>query len=82
VNALLEHLVALPIVVPLLAGAVLLLFSEEQRVARVTLALTSVALQLVATRRRSSGPTASASTTSAAGPRRSASCSSPTVCRP
>jgi multicomponent K+:H+ antiporter subunit D len=46
VNALLEHLVALPIVVPLLTGALLLLLTEEQRVARVTLALTSVVLQL------------------------------------
>ena len=45
-NALLEHLVALPIVVPLLTGALLLLLTEEQRVARVALALTSVMLQL------------------------------------
>lgn len=45
-NALLEHLVALPIVVPLLVGAALLLLTEAQRVVRVTLALTSVALQL------------------------------------
>ena len=45
-NALLEHLVALPIVVPLLTGAVLLLLTEEQRVARSTLAFTSVILQL------------------------------------
>jgi multicomponent K+:H+ antiporter subunit D len=47
VNALLEHLVALPIVLPLLTGAVLLLLTEAQRIARVTLAVTSVALQLV-----------------------------------
>ena len=33
-NALLEQLVALPIVVPLLTGAVLLLLTEAQRVAR------------------------------------------------
>jgi multicomponent K+:H+ antiporter subunit D len=45
VNALLEHLVALPIVVPLVIGAALLLLTESQRVARVTLALTSVAIQ-------------------------------------
>ncbi len=45
-NGLLEHMVALPILVPLLTGALLLLFTEERRIARVTLALTSVVLQL------------------------------------
>ncbi len=45
-NALLGHLVALPIAVPLLTGACILLLSEEQRVLRSTLAFTSVSLQL------------------------------------
>lgn len=45
-NALLEHLVALPVVIPLFVGAALLLLSEPQRVARVTLAMMSVLLQL------------------------------------
>jgi multicomponent K+:H+ antiporter subunit D len=48
VNALLEHLVALPVVIPLFTGAVLLLFTEPQRLVRVTLAMTSVVLQLAA----------------------------------
>lgn len=47
-NTLLEHLVALPVLIPLVTGAVLLLFTESQRVVRVTLAMTSVVLQLVA----------------------------------
>jgi multicomponent K+:H+ antiporter subunit D len=45
-NALLEHLVALPIVVPLLAGAAMLLLTESQRAARIGLALASSSLQL------------------------------------
>lgn len=47
-NALLEHLVALPIVVPLLAGAAMLLLTEAQRTARVGIAFLSGALQLTA----------------------------------
>jgi multicomponent K+:H+ antiporter subunit D len=46
VNAVLQHLVALPIVVPLLTGAVLLAFGEQRRALRVTLALASVLVQL------------------------------------
>ncbi len=45
-NALLQHLVALPVVVPLLTGTVLLLLAERQRNARSTLALSSVVVQL------------------------------------
>lgn len=45
-NALLEHLVALPIVVPLIAGAAMLLLAEAQRAPRVALALTSLMLQV------------------------------------
>ena len=47
-NAFLEHLVALPIVVPLVTGAFLLLLSEEQRLARTSLAFLSVILQFAA----------------------------------
>jgi multicomponent K+:H+ antiporter subunit D len=46
VNVLLQHLVVLPIVVPLLAGAAMLLLSEPQRALRLTLALSSAAVQL------------------------------------
>ena len=45
-NAVLEQLVALPIVVPLLAGAAMLLLSEAQRAMRIALALASSLLQL------------------------------------
>jgi multicomponent K+:H+ antiporter subunit D len=46
VTALLQHLVALPVVVPLLTGAVMLLLTEQQRTARSTLALLSATAQL------------------------------------
>ncbi|MGE3771782.1 MAG: monovalent cation/H+ antiporter subunit D [Gammaproteobacteria bacterium] len=45
-NLLLQHLVVLPIVVPLLAGAAMLFLAEAQRGARVSLALASVLAQL------------------------------------
>lgn len=45
-SALLAHLPVLPIVVPLVAGAVMLLLPERQRRARVTIALVSTAVQL------------------------------------
>ena len=45
-NGLLEQLVALPIVVPLLAGAAMLLLTEAARTARTTLALLSSMIQL------------------------------------
>lgn len=45
-NALLAHLPVLPIVVPLVAGAAMLLLRERNRRARVTLALASAAVQL------------------------------------
>lgn len=45
-NALLGHLVALPIVVPLLAGAAMLLLSEAQRALRLGIALLSSTVQL------------------------------------
>jgi multicomponent K+:H+ antiporter subunit D len=48
VNPVLEHLVALPIVVPLLAGAAMLLLTESQRAARLTLAFTSIVVQIAA----------------------------------
>ncbi len=46
-SGLLDHLPALPIVVPLLAGAALLLLTEAQRGTRTTIALVSLAVQLV-----------------------------------
>ena len=46
-NAILQHLVVLPIVIPLLCAAGMLFLSEAQRHARVTLALVSALLQLV-----------------------------------
>jgi multicomponent K+:H+ antiporter subunit D len=46
VNALLRHLVVLPILVPLLTGAVLFFLAEQRRTARVTLAVTSLLIQL------------------------------------
>jgi len=45
-NAVLEQLVALPIVVPLLAGAAMLLLTEARRAARIAIALTSSLVQL------------------------------------
>jgi multicomponent K+:H+ antiporter subunit D len=48
VNALIMHLPVLPIVVPLIAGAALLLVSEERRVLRLTIAFASVLAQLAA----------------------------------
>jgi multicomponent K+:H+ antiporter subunit D len=42
------HLPVFPIVVPLVAGAVLMLLSDEQRAARLAIAFSSVALQLAA----------------------------------
>ena len=45
-NAVLEQLVALPILVPLLAGAAMLLLTEARRAARIALALASSLVQL------------------------------------
>lgn len=45
-NLILRHLVVLPIVVPLLAAALMLFLAEGRRTARVTVALTSVLVQL------------------------------------
>ena len=79
-----------PSCVPLLRGALHAVPGGGQRAARVTLALTSSLLMQLASRRaalshercrRTSGPKASASTPSAVGRRRSASCSSSTGCR-
>ncbi|MGC4030014.1 MAG: monovalent cation/H+ antiporter subunit D [Steroidobacteraceae bacterium] len=47
-NAWLEHLPSLPIVAPLLAGALMLLFPEHRRAPRLTLALVSTLVQLAA----------------------------------
>src|SRR5689334_22932939 len=46
-NLLLRHLIVLPIVVPLVAGAAMLFLAESRRTARVTLALISALIQLV-----------------------------------
>jgi multicomponent K+:H+ antiporter subunit D len=46
-NVLLQHLVVLPVVVPLITAAAMLFLAEARRTARVTLALTSVLIQLV-----------------------------------
>ena len=45
-NALLRHLVVLPIVIPLVAGAVMFFLAERSRMARVTLAGASMLAQL------------------------------------
>ncbi len=45
-NAILRHLVVLPIVVPLIAGAAMFFLAEARRSARVTLAVLSVLIQL------------------------------------
>ncbi len=46
-NAILQHLVVLPVVVPLLCAAVMLFLTEAQRIARVTLSLSSALVQLL-----------------------------------
>ena len=46
-NALLQHLMVLPIVVPLLCAAAMLFLPEARRAARVTLALVSAFMQLL-----------------------------------
>jgi Formate hydrogenlyase subunit 3/Multisubunit Na+/H+ antiporter, MnhD subunit len=46
VSGLLHHLPVMPIVVPLLAGALMLFLSEARRAARATIALTSMVVQL------------------------------------
>jgi formate hydrogenlyase subunit 3/multisubunit Na+/H+ antiporter MnhD subunit len=46
VSALLEHLAVLPIAVPLLAGAAMLLVSESRHTTRLVLAFTSLLVQL------------------------------------
>ena len=45
-NAILRHLVVFPIVVPLVAGALMFFVAEARRSLRVTLALTSTLVQL------------------------------------
>jgi multicomponent K+:H+ antiporter subunit D len=47
VNAILRHLVVLPILVPFITGAALFFLAEARRGARVTLATLSVAIQFV-----------------------------------
>ncbi|HEX6996834.1 MAG TPA: monovalent cation/H+ antiporter subunit D [Gammaproteobacteria bacterium] len=47
-SALLQHLPVLPIVIPLLAGAVMLLLPEARRTLRSTIAVASMAAQLAA----------------------------------
>ena len=44
-NAILRHLIVLPIVVPLIAGAAMFFLAEARRGARVTLAIVSVLIQ-------------------------------------
>jgi multicomponent K+:H+ antiporter subunit D len=46
-NLLLEHLIVLPVLVPLVAGAAMLFLAEARRTVRVTLALISVLIQLL-----------------------------------
>jgi multicomponent K+:H+ antiporter subunit D len=46
-NFLLRHIIVLPILIPLLAGAVMLFLPEARRVARLSLALGSVSAQLL-----------------------------------
>jgi multicomponent K+:H+ antiporter subunit D len=46
-NAWLEHLPVLPIVIPLLAGALMMLIPEQRRATRMTIAITATLLQLV-----------------------------------
>jgi multicomponent K+:H+ antiporter subunit D len=48
VNVLLQHLVVLPIVAPLLAGATMLLLADSQRGPRTAIALLSMGVQLAA----------------------------------
>ena len=47
-NGLLQHLPVLPIVLPLVAGAAMLLLTESQRTARLSIALASLLAQLAA----------------------------------
>jgi multicomponent K+:H+ antiporter subunit D len=47
-NAILRHIVVLPIVVPLVTGALMFFLAESRRTARVALALASVLAQLAA----------------------------------
>jgi multicomponent K+:H+ antiporter subunit D len=47
-NAALRHIVVLPIVLPLLAGALLFFVAESRRTARISIALASVLAQLAA----------------------------------
>ncbi|HEY8508746.1 MAG TPA: monovalent cation/H+ antiporter subunit D, partial [Steroidobacteraceae bacterium] len=47
-NAILRHLVVLPVVVPLITGAALFFLAENRRTARITLAVLSVVTQLCA----------------------------------
>jgi multicomponent K+:H+ antiporter subunit D len=47
-NALLRHLVVLPIIVPLLAGTLMFFLAEARRTARVTVAIGSILIQLAA----------------------------------
>jgi multicomponent K+:H+ antiporter subunit D len=46
VNAILRHLLVLPIVIPLIAGAAMFFLAESRRTARVTLAVISALTQL------------------------------------
>jgi multicomponent K+:H+ antiporter subunit D len=48
VNAWVRHLPALPVVIPLITGALLLMFAETRRLSRLALMLTSVLAQLAA----------------------------------
>lgn len=45
-NAILRHLVVLPIVIPLVAGAAMLFLAEARRAARITFAILSAFAQL------------------------------------
>ena len=51
-NAMLRHLVVLPIVVPLITGAALFFLAEASRVARVTLVVGSAARPVRRSRKR------------------------------
>ena len=46
-SAWLQHLPVMPIVVPMLAGAILLLFPESQRGRRVAISAIAILIQLV-----------------------------------
>lgn len=47
-NALLRHIVVLPVIIPLLAGTLMFFIAESRRTTRIALALGSVAAQLAA----------------------------------